>query len=143
MYLLHLQDTQNASPLPSDFGHAAAVEGTLGAQGPLDGEAVFHVTHSSVQRVEYSDTLAFSQMLIKHMFMPFNHRRKEMIPSYDAPKNLESYFPVHFPLGRDGPETVGFVLGVWVKHALKVHNSRFAQDVDFIFLSMRFFGGRG
>lgn len=128
-----LEATVSGAPNDKEICEAVAEEAARGAQGPLDGEALFLLQHYQVDGTEDLDNTAFCTMLIQHMLRPFRHGRKDMIPSYHAEKYLESYFPTLFPYGRGGPKSMGTALGVWVKHALQVYKSRFASDVNFIF----------
>lgn len=74
-----------------------------------------------------------TQLLVKHMLKPFKHRRKHMIPSYDAVKYRPSNFPVLSHTGPEGPEMFNMGLLRWTKYVLSVEYSQFARDLDFIF----------
>lgn len=124
---------QPGAPTESEAAQAEAMEATLGAQGPLDGEGLHYLAKARAVGVEELDNSANARTLIKHMLRPFTHRRSHMLPAYDAVNNLETYFPILFPFGRGGPSTTNLVLAVWIKNALAVYQSRFAYDVNFIF----------
>lgn len=120
-------------PSTSDVTTAANIEQSLGAQGPVDGEALHFSSQSVVMGTEDLDNIQHCKLLIEHMLRPFNHLRNDMVPSYDAAQHLEAYFPVHFLYGYGGPASTNIPLGNWIKNALLVHDSRFARDLDFIF----------
>lgn len=126
-------ESNNGSPDPSRVARAASSEAALGSQGPLDGESLLLLSEASTVRLEDTCNMQNSQMLIGHMLRPFDHRRNHLRPSYDACHNIESYFPSLFPHGRGGPNSMKLPLGIWLKHALTIHGSRFASNLDFVF----------
>lgn len=113
---------------------AATREEDLGSQGPLDGEGLILLSQAGTVGVEEADNMRNANILIQQMLRPFQHRRNDILPSYDACRHIESYFPTLFPYGRGGPFSTNLPLGTWVKHVLAVRESRFACHVDFTFV---------
>lgn len=57
------------------------------------------------------------------MLTLFEYRANEMIHSYEANGNKESYFPTLFPFGKKSTRTVDLPFETWDRHVinLKLH----------------------
>ena len=104
-----------------------------GAQGPLDEEALSYSL--PLQNIGSEDVENHEEMkiLLSHMLKPFKYRKSDLIPSYDATENLESYFPTLFPYGVGGPKSVNMQFATWVRHVLENDEFNFHKNLEFIF----------
>lgn len=66
------EQTVDATPSTKDLETCEVQEKALGTQGPIDCEALFHLSRSTVLGTEDLDNSRHSQMLIQHMLRPFS-----------------------------------------------------------------------
>ena len=91
-------DSNSIPEIPEMHEFLIRTEQNLGAQGPLDEEALTKSLQLQHTGSEDTENLTEMQILLSHILKPFKYRTNHMIPSYDATENLESYFPTLFPI---------------------------------------------
>lgn len=138
-YSVHSDSVENhdssSENVSSEDIQPAEAEKIAGAQGPLDEQALEEsskLRQMGVLDIKNSESV---NVLIRHMLQPFKYRLKDLIPSYDATKNLESYFPSLFPHGTGGPEDTHTHFATWISHCLEVKDSRFSKNLPFLFFA--------